>query len=127
MKLPVVAICSKVRHDIKHARDENADGMWNKSIDIHTSEAPITITEINIDKTIAQLCLADLAINGVIDLFVVERTTSPGGTEEEPGKDAIFINQEAWVSQVYFWSVLSDNGTPFLNSHSRKLKLTSPT
>lgn len=89
---PVVAVCSKFRHSIRPSRPISD----TKSIDIYTSEAPITTTDINIDRNINQLCLGDLAVNGVIDLYVVER--SKGKLEKDAGKDAIFMSREAWVS-----------------------------
>ncbi|KAF4633485.1 hypothetical protein G7Y89_g4628 [Cudoniella acicularis] len=103
--LPVLSLCSKNRH-----RSRSKDDAENKSevpepdltafgrsvVDIHTSEAPIELSQLNLNLTLQQLGLIDLTINGVLDIFVVERKVSHQNAAEELGKDAIFLNGDAW-------------------------------
>ena len=44
----------------------------------------------------------DCAINGVINLYVVQRKISDATVETELGKDAIFLDGYAWVSRVSY-------------------------
>jgi hypothetical protein len=70
-------------------------------LDLHTSEAPIEISSLNINLTIDELGLTEYAINGVLDIYVVERKTSARNGDTESGKDAIFVNGSAWVNQHF--------------------------
>jgi hypothetical protein len=89
------------RHEKTLGGDQALD--VRSDLDLHTSEAPIEISSLNIDLTIDELGLTDFAINGVLDVYVVERKLSQGKTETESGKDAIFVHGNAWVSQHFLW------------------------
>lgn len=99
-----MTICSKNRHVEAQSDDcsetSSKPDVEEKTIDIHTSEAPITITTVNVDKTIEQMCLHGLAVGGILDLFVVERTINNYSRDREPGKDAIFMDSEAWTHPI---------------------------
>jgi hypothetical protein len=97
--MPVLAVCSKTRHGKSDVEYWNGSS-HNTCLDLHTSEAPIEMSALNRNFTIDELCLADLAINGVINIYVVERKVAPIGMETESGKDAIFLDCDAWVSQI---------------------------
>jgi hypothetical protein len=96
LKLPVISICSRSRHGNSSTRGQGTDA--RSDLDLHTSEAPIETSSLNIDLTIDELGLVDYAINGILDIYVVERKLSLGQKEGESGKDAIFIDDNAWVS-----------------------------
>jgi hypothetical protein len=83
------------RHEKKSGGDQEHDG--RSDLDLHTSEAPIEISSLNIDLTMDELGLTDYAINGVLDIYVIERKLPQGKAETESGKDAIFLDGSAWV------------------------------
>jgi hypothetical protein len=95
--MPVVSVCSKERHGgtLFSASSANIQSV----LDMHTSETPITITSLNIDLSVDDLGLADFAINGILDIYVVERKVSPRGNQAELGQDAIFLAGDVWVSR----------------------------
>jgi hypothetical protein len=101
--MPIISICSKIRHEVLKYEKSETDRLENPScvLDLHTSEAPIETSTLNLDLTIDQLCLTDCAINGVLNVYVVIRKLSTGGAERESGKDAIFLDGDAWVSQCF--------------------------
>jgi hypothetical protein len=94
--LPVLSVCSIARHE-KPNGDQRV--VERTDLDLHTSEAPIGLSSSNIDLTIDELGLTECAINGVLNIYVVERKISVGNGDLEPGKDAIFEKGSAWVSQ----------------------------
>lgn len=103
--MPVIAICSKERHKERfgNRRSSNSSNEYQSSsratsLDLHTSEAPIEISSSNAELSLQDLGLADMAINGVINIYVVERKFKPAASQEESGKDAIFLDGDAWVS-----------------------------
>jgi hypothetical protein len=51
------------------------------------------------EHCIDELGLIECAINGVVNIYVVERKISPGNGTAESGKDAIFANSSPWVSR----------------------------
>jgi len=53
------------------------------------------------DLTIDTLGLTEHAINGVLNIYVVERQISVRNANKESGKDAIFIDGSAWASQHF--------------------------
>jgi hypothetical protein len=53
------------------------------------------------DLTIDELGLTEYAINGVLDIYVVERKISARNGDMESGKDAIFVKGSAWVTQHF--------------------------
>jgi hypothetical protein len=104
--MPVVSVCSKERHDgqLSYSTREQRTSIPEdlaSVLDIHTSEAPITITTLNIDLSIEDLGLMDFVVNGILDVYVVERKVSPESGHTEPGQDGIFLADEAWVSLSY--------------------------
>jgi hypothetical protein len=102
--MPVLAICSKERH-------RNANNTINRtpassrdsratSLDLHTSEAPIEISSSNSALSLLDVGLASMAINGVINIYVVKRKFNPTAMNAESGKDAIFLDGDAWEHPV---------------------------
>jgi hypothetical protein len=51
------------------------------------------------DLTIDELGLTEYAINGILNIYAVQRMISVGKVDAESGKDAIFVNGSCWVSQ----------------------------
>jgi hypothetical protein len=96
----VLSVCSLFRHEQSKSRVDQ--GLNDRSdLDLHTSEAPIEISSLNLDLTIDELGLTEYAINGVLNIYVVERKISARNGDSESGKDAIFANGSAWVSQRF--------------------------
>lgn len=77
--------------------DAGLDGMdtQEKSLDLHTSEAPIET--INLNLTINEIGLGECAVNGVLSIYAVERTVSTNPPAKGPGQHAIFMNADFWV------------------------------
>jgi hypothetical protein len=96
----VLSVCSLLRHEQSKSR---ADQSLNdrSDLDLHKSEAPIEISSLNIDLTIDELGLTEYAVNGVLDIYVVERRISARNGDVESGKDAIFVKGSAWVTQHF--------------------------
>jgi hypothetical protein len=94
-KLPVLSVCSRARHERSNADSGFAD---RSDLDLHTSETPIETSSLNMGLTIDELGLTDYAINGVLNIYVVQRKLSAEMVDTESGKDAIFVNGNAWVS-----------------------------
>ncbi|GIZ49599.1 hypothetical protein CKM354_001262900 [Cercospora kikuchii] len=99
---PVVAICSKSRHIPLHARvdDEDTaseDDLKHHVVDLHTSEQPIcaSIMSCELHKT----GLLYLAKDGVIDIFVVNRTAA-GTASATIGRSAIFRARPHWEPSI---------------------------
>ena len=111
-KSPVAAICSRQRHTPVHARtdiDETGQRR-SKVLDLHTSELPIHPSSMN--ATLREAGLHALAINGTVDIFVVNRTTS-GKTSASIGKSSIYRSRAHWEPDV----LQSDRGMAmFLSS-----------
>ena len=87
--------------------DDPSESAWY-DLDLHTSESPIEASILNLDLTIDELCLTDCAINGVLNIYVVERKASPASNQGESGKDAIFLTGDPWVSFETFLAVISN-------------------
>ncbi|KAE9366198.1 hypothetical protein N431DRAFT_549163 [Stipitochalara longipes BDJ] len=98
-KLPVLSVCSRARHD-KSSGEVDQSLVDQADLDLHTSEAPIEISSLNMDLSIDELGLTECAINGVINIYVVERKISSERGKAESGKDAIFANGSAWIHPV---------------------------
>jgi hypothetical protein len=64
-------------------------------LDLHTSEVPIET--INLHLTIDQIDLRDSIVNGVLNIYAVQRKTSGAAIERGSGKDAIFSEADYWV------------------------------
>lgn len=92
-KLPVLAICSRDRHPsaISSATALDRDLI----LDIHTSECPIKLTSHNAEVTLADANLSDCAVDGVLNIYAVQRWTA-GRKESSKGKSANFKFCEAW-------------------------------
>lgn len=120
--MPVVAICSKARHAAaKHEKLQRKSGVrpipnttsnsqsedkvldctepWARvqetyDLDLHTSEGYIAVTSTSL--TLEQACLDDLLVDGVLNLYCVERENR-GDSISDVGKEAIFGISSAWV------------------------------
>lgn len=94
-KMPVVSLCSKHRHIPVHAHVnlDGSDRVRPQVLDLHTSELPIHPSCF--ESSIAALGLSALAVDGIVDIFAVLRTSSA----EIPllrGKSAIFRDLAHW-------------------------------
>lgn len=99
-KTPVVSLCSKQRHIPTHARTNPiypSPGMRSQDLDLHTSEQPIHRTCF--DRTIQDLGLPALTVDGIIDIFVVPRSTQ-GAAALINSKSTIFAHQIHWEPPV---------------------------
>jgi len=99
--IPIVAsICSKKRHPQGQSQEQGseveADSRPRVTLDLHTGEAPIRTTYL--DATLGDLGLAELAMEGVLNLFAVTRQESSLPSPKEMGKDSIYLQAEHWVS-----------------------------
>lgn len=94
-KAPVVSICSKQRHIPIHARVDldGSDRIKPQVLDLHTSEIPIN--PACFEASIEELGLSAVAIDGVVDIFVVLRTSSAANPLLR-GKSAIFRDLAHW-------------------------------
>lgn len=94
-RLPVIAICASKRHSpALLSKTFNANSSPTQiHLDIHTIEGPVNT--LNMDLTLLDADLADLAIKGVLTLYVVERKSS--GEDRGPkGKDGMFTAASHW-------------------------------
>ncbi|KAG8158916.1 hypothetical protein KVR01_011359 [Diaporthe batatas] len=98
-KIPVVAICSKQRHVPIHARVEldGSDRTRPQVLDLHTSELPIH--PACFDSSVDMLGLSALAVNGVVDIFAVYRTSS-AQLPLLKGRSAIFRDLAHWEPSI---------------------------
>ena len=64
-------------------------------LDLHTSEAPIETENLNL--TIDQIGLKDSVVNGVLNIYAVQRKTADSAISRGSGKDAIFLEADYWV------------------------------
>lgn len=98
-KIPVVSLCSKRRHAPIQARADldGSDRIRPQVLDLHTSELPIH--PACFDSTVNTLRLGTLAINGVVDIFTVPRTSSAQPSLLE-GKSAIFRDLAHWEPSI---------------------------
>jgi len=123
LSMPIVAICSKARHaTTKHKEMESESDTRPKSnatsnfspdvevldnagfgarpvqntydLDLHTSEGYIAVASTCL--TLRQARLDDLIVDGVLNLYCVERDNR-GASTSDIGKDAIFGISSAWV------------------------------
>lgn len=98
-KTPVAAVCSKQHHTPVHARvdiDETGHRR-SKVLDLHTSELPIH--PACMDATFADAGLQGLAIDGMVDIFAINRTTT-GQNAVAIGKSSIFRARAHWEPSV---------------------------
>ncbi|KAH8659259.1 hypothetical protein BGZ60DRAFT_544304 [Tricladium varicosporioides] len=100
LTLPTVSICAQKRHKQRGSSSSDSKSELPQSfstVDIHTSEAPIELSESNVNMTLEQLKLTDCTVNGVLDLYVVERKYRLANTNVDLGKDAIFLQGDSWA------------------------------
>lgn len=98
-KTPVVSICSKKRHVPIHARVDldGSDRRRPQVLDLHTSELPIH--PACFESSVESLGLNAVAVNGIVDIFAVLRTSSA----ESPllrGKSTIFRDLAHWEPSI---------------------------
>jgi hypothetical protein len=67
-------------------------------LDLHTSELPIETAKL--DLTIDQIDLNDSMVNGVINIYVIQRKATGAVINRDSGKDGIFIEADYWVRFV---------------------------
>jgi len=111
-KTPVVAICTNRRHVPMHAKaqEEDAAARTSRSLDLHTSEAPIH--PACMDATLEAACLLDLAVGGVADISAVYRLAVKGPSLVTIGKTGIYRARAHWQPPV----PQSDRGTALMLS-----------
>ncbi|KAK3291654.1 uncharacterized protein B0H64DRAFT_409684 [Chaetomium fimeti] len=97
----IVTICSAKRHRrYEIADDQNADPASPTTaavLDLHTAECPILTQDV--DLTLEELCLTELAIDGVLTIYAVPRqfSSAPAGAlSSKRGQDAIYVNGAHW-------------------------------
>jgi hypothetical protein len=116
-RLPVIALCSKSRHIPASARaaelPDEIDQSWSSVIDLHTTEMPIHTAAIS--KTISEAGLLDLCVESVLDIFAVNRSTTPVSNVMCPGKGGVFRHRACWCPEVK----QSDRGTAMFLSTLR--------
>ena len=106
VKAPVMAICSKQCHSHRQDRErivedeEDRVAQRDLVVDVHTSECPLEITAHNADITIEDAGLEDCAVNGVLNIYAVQRWTLGRNERTDQGKAGIFKESEAWKHHV---------------------------
>jgi hypothetical protein len=95
-----VSICSHERHRSASASERHDTGALfaipkRSVLDLHTSEVPIETAKL--DLTIDQLDLKDSMVNGVLNIYVIQRKTTGTTINRGSGKDAIFSEADYWV------------------------------
>ncbi|KAK7973177.1 hypothetical protein PG988_007311 [Apiospora saccharicola] len=99
---PTVAVCSKQRHAPISANVESDGEEQRKGfiLDLHTSELPIH--PACVDITLVESGLGDLAVDGVIDIYCVNRQIAGGGGGDAVGigKTNIFRARPHWQPRV---------------------------
>ncbi|KIW95993.1 uncharacterized protein Z519_03059 [Cladophialophora bantiana CBS 173.52] len=102
-RLPVVAVCATARHQPNGVSSQSCRGAFRTRLDLHTIEGPINTH--NLDLTLENAGLAEIAINGILTLYAVEWTYD-ANEKKGNGKDAIFTAACHWRLP----SVQSDRG-----------------
>ncbi|GAB7333004.1 hypothetical protein MBLNU13_g04699t1 [Cladosporium sp. NU13] len=101
-RLPIVALCAKSRHIPASARvagmPDESDQRWSKILDLHTTEMPIHTAAMS--KTISETGLLGLCVKGILDIFAVNRSTTPVSTVTCAGKGAVFRNRAYWCPEI---------------------------
>jgi hypothetical protein len=98
LKLPVVALCATDSHS-SHETTATSTPCRLTTIDMHTSELPINVTAHNHDQTLSAVGLGDCMINGVLNIYAVQRFipgTTQVSSEQSQGKAEIFQQDLAW-------------------------------
>jgi len=94
-RLPLVAVCASKSHNptpLTRPFGTN-NGPTQYHLDLHTIEGPISTQ--NMDLTLGDARLADLAIQGVLTLYVVPRESLVGDKNMQ-GKDGMFTAASHW-------------------------------
>jgi ubiquitin-protein ligase len=101
-RLPVIAFCAKSRHVPASARvaelPDEFDQSWSNILDLHTTEMPIHTAAMS--KTISETGLLGLCVEGVLDIFAVNRSTTPVSNVTCAGKGAVFRNRAYWCPEI---------------------------
>ena len=101
-QLPVIALCSKSRHIPASARaaelPDESDQSWSRVLDLHTAEMPIHTAAMS--KTISETGLLGLCVDSVLDIFAVNRSTTPVSNVVCPGKGGVFRHRAYWCPEV---------------------------
>jgi hypothetical protein len=107
----IVSVCSATRHDgtIGETEDCFSDdgdtgsvyghgeaGSTARVVDLHTTFCPIMCRDV--DKTIHELKLHELAVDGVLALFVVPRNSGGERAGRAAGQEEIYLDQKCWAS-----------------------------
>jgi hypothetical protein len=95
-----VSICSHERHRSASTSERHDTGALfaipkRSVLDLHTSEVPIETAKL--DLTIDQIDLKDSIVNGVLNIYVIQRKTTGATINRGSGKDAIFSEADYWV------------------------------
>lgn len=95
-----MSICSHERHrsaSVSERHDTGASfAIPKRSVfDLHTSEAPIETAKLGL--TVDQIDLKDSMVNGVLNIYVIQRKTTGTTINRGSGKDAIFSEADYWV------------------------------
>lgn len=95
--MPVIAICSQKRHRSTSESNHTSSVQQTKHyIDLHTIEAPIVIRDDDI--TVDEMHLHDLVVDGILNIYAVERECSQSRGDDRFGMDEIFAADDHWVS-----------------------------
>ncbi|KAF7673903.1 hypothetical protein GT037_007669 [Alternaria burnsii] len=103
LKLPIMANCSERCHS--HRQDQGRQSGHDAAqralvVDIHTSECPLEITAHNADITIEAARLEDCAVNGILDIYAVQRWKLGQNERVDQGKAGIFKKSESWEHHI---------------------------
>lgn len=99
-----MSICSHERHRSASASERHDTGASfaipkRSVLDLHTSEVPIETAKL--DLTIDQIDLKDSMVNGVLNIYVIQRKTTGTTINRGSGKDAIFLEADYWVRYFF--------------------------
>lgn len=104
LKAPVLAVCSNTQHGNRAQTNGGRAGTASENreliVDIHTLECPMELTAYNANITLADAGLEDCAIDGVLNIFAVQRWVDPQvdpQLEGAQGKAGIFKKSDAWT------------------------------
>jgi hypothetical protein len=92
-RLAIVTICDTVKHVPSPASGAAIRGIPRSKLDLHTIEAPMSTSNLSI--TLWEAKLADLAQNGVLTIYAVERKCS-GDVKRGTGQSAMFTSAPHW-------------------------------
>jgi hypothetical protein len=92
-RLPIVAVCDPGKHVPSQIAGLTVGGITRSKLDLHTGEAPVST--LNLAVTLGDAKLADLALNGVLNIYAVERKCS-GAIKKGTGQNAMFAAASHW-------------------------------